>query len=418
MNSVPATQRNPLVYLDIAIDGEPAGRIVIKLRSDIVPKTAENFRALCTGEKGRGAYGKPLHFKGTKFHKAISQFMIQGGDIINNDGSGGESIYGPTFKDENFKLKHEQGVLSMANSGTPHTNGSQFCITTETCYHLDGTNVVFGRVLAGIGIVREIQRYGDSEHGRPTVDCVIQDCGEILTSSWDVCCRDGTADCLPEYPSDHQDHNISVAELISCIKDIKNVGNCFFGDGEYKSAVRKYQKCLRYLNHVFNDTENIKETETREHLQEIRTTYLLQCNLNLAACYMKLEDYRACVNFCTEVLELDPRNEKALYRRGQANYALKNYDDALMDLKQAEKISPNNRAVHKLLDEIICTQLPSLVKAAPKELPIVWSTLMDLLNDVALKVAKEAKGVGNIMNVFFQKTGPYSRVLSWDISDF
>ncbi|XP_022834818.1 uncharacterized protein LOC111362377 isoform X2 [Spodoptera litura] len=171
MNPVSLTQRNTLVFLDISIDGEQAGRIVIKLRNDVVPKTAENFRALCTGEKGAGVNGKPLHFKGSKFHKAVTQFMIQGGDITNGDGTGGESIYGPTFEDENFKLKHDTGVLSMANSGRPNTNGSQFCITTVPCPHLDGTNVVFGEVMAGLGIVREIQRYGDGDLCRPTVVC-------------------------------------------------------------------------------------------------------------------------------------------------------------------------------------------------------------------------------------------------------
>ncbi|XP_075982050.1 cyclophilin 40 [Anticarsia gemmatalis] len=355
MSSDPRTQRNPLVYLDISIDGEPAGRVVIKLRSDVVPKTAENFRALCTGEKGNGVNEKPLHYKGTKFHKAISQFMIQGGDIISDDGSGGESIYGPTFEDENFRLKHEPGVLSMANSGCKNTNGSQFCITTVPCPHLDGTNVVFGEVLAGLGIVKEIQRYGDAESGRPAVECLIEDCGEIITSEWDVRCRDGTADRLPEYPEDCTDEPISVDQLMSSIRDVKNTGNCHFGESRYKAAARKYHKCLRYLEHACQPIDDIKDIDLKEQYQEIRTTYVIQCNLNLAACYMKIEDYRSSVKYCSEVLELDPRNEKALYRRGQANYALKNYDDALMDLKQADKVSPNNKAVHKLLDEVRIT---------------------------------------------------------------
>lgn len=355
MNSEHRTQRNPLVYLDISIDGEPAGRIVIKLRSDVVPRTAENFRALCTGEKGIGIYHKQLHLKGTKFHKAISQFMIQGGDIIEDDGSGGESIYGASFEDENFILKHLPGVLSMANMGRHHTNASQFCITTVPCPHLDGTNVVFGEVLAGLGIVNEIQRYGDLETGRPVVDCVISDCGEIIGSVWDVCCRDGTADRLPEYPSDYKDEHISIDQLMSFVRDVKNTGNYHFGEGRFKGAVRKYHKCLRYLNHICQRLKELKDADIKEHYLDIRTTYILQCNLNLAACYMKLEDYRSSLNYCNEVLELDPRNEKALYRRGQANFALKNYDDALFDLKQADKVAPNNKAVHKLLDEVRLT---------------------------------------------------------------
>lgn len=118
------------VFLDVDMDDQRLGRIVIGLFGTVVPKTSENFRALCTGEKGMGTSGKPLHYKKTPFHRIIPGFMIQGGDIVKGDGKGGESIYGGTFPDENFKLRHSHaGVVSMVNSG-PNSNGSQFFITT------------------------------------------------------------------------------------------------------------------------------------------------------------------------------------------------------------------------------------------------------------------------------------------------
>jgi peptidylprolyl isomerase len=175
---------NPVVYFDMSIGGKQKGMIVMELFADTVPKTANNFRSLCTGEKGPGRSGKQLHFMGSAFHRVIPGFMCQGGDFTKGDGTGGESIYGEKFKDENFKHKHTgPGILSMANCG-PNTNGSQFFLCTAPTPHLDGKHVVFGRVVDGMDVVKLIEKQG-SQSGKPKCRIVIEDCGELGGTSSD-----------------------------------------------------------------------------------------------------------------------------------------------------------------------------------------------------------------------------------------
>ncbi|KAL5496255.1 hypothetical protein EMCRGX_G012500 [Ephydatia muelleri] len=171
----------PRCFFDIAINGVPTGRIVFELFTDVVPKTCENFRCLCTGEKGEGKTTfKPLHYKGTPIHRIVKGFIVQGGDFSSGDGTGGESIYGGMFEDESYKLKHERPfLLSMANKG-PNTNGSQFFITTCPTPHLDGIHVVFGQVVDGKQYVKEMENQKVDANHRPYADVRITNSGELV----------------------------------------------------------------------------------------------------------------------------------------------------------------------------------------------------------------------------------------------
>ena len=163
-------------FFDVEIGGEPAGRIVFGLFGDDVPKTASNFAHLCAGDKGTGKSGKPLHYKGSPFHRIIPGFMAQGGDITMGNGMGGESIFGEKFADENFKLKHSKPyLLSMANAG-PNTNGSQFFITFDKTAWLDGRHTVFGEVLEGFDVVDKLAKIG-SQSGKTSKDAKVADSG-------------------------------------------------------------------------------------------------------------------------------------------------------------------------------------------------------------------------------------------------
>ncbi|XP_032659350.1 peptidyl-prolyl cis-trans isomerase D isoform X4 [Chelonoidis abingdonii] len=291
----PSLVANPRVFFDVDIGGERVGRIVLELFADVVPKTAENFRALCTGEKGIGpTTGKPLHYKGCPFHRIIKKFMIQGGDFSNQNGTGGESIYGEKFEDENFHYKHDQaGLLSMANAG-PNTNGSQFFITTVPTPHLDGKHVVFGRVIKGMGVAKILEN----------------------------------VEVNGEKPA-------QIDKIVSIAEDIKNIGNTFFKSQNWAMASKKYTKGLRYVE----ASKAIAEESDTAKLNPAALT----CLLNIAACKLKVSDWQGTIESCCEALALDPANTKALYRRAQGWQGIRDFDQALADLKKAQEITPEDK---------------------------------------------------------------------------
>ncbi|KAM7290115.1 peptidyl-prolyl cis-trans isomerase 7 isoform X2 [Ixodes scapularis] len=287
---------NPHVFLDVRIGEEYVGRIVIELFKDLNPKTAENFRCLCTGEKGLGASSKvPLHFKGCKFHKIIPKFMVQGGDFTKGDGSGGESIYGRVFPDENLSVKHDKpGLVAMANSG-PDTNGSQFYIVTVPTPHLDGKHVVFGRVIKGMGVVAVLELVRTSDMDVPVEDCVIQNCGEILPGQdFGICEVDCTEDVFPPFPDDC-DFDFTNIENIMCVAEkIRQSGNHYFRKEDFVRAHSKYKKALRYLNKLHEVNELSKEQESKI------AAVVLPCILNSAASKLKLKRYDQALDDCDE----------------------------------------------------------------------------------------------------------------------
>lgn len=333
---------NPRVYFDISIGGELEGRIVIELFADVVPKTAENFRSLCTGEKGIGPHTNvPLHFKNSIFHRVVKGFMIQGGDISASDGTGGESIYGPNFEDENFDLKHERkGILSMANTG-PNTNGSQFFITTTRTPHLDGKHVVFGKVVKGIGVVRSVELGPVGENDRPEQDVVIADCGEIAEGEDEGVInffKDG--DTFADWPVDLDTKPEELEWWMNAVESIKGFGNEHYKKQDYKMAIKKYRKALRYLDMCWekDGVDQEKSTALRKIKSQIFT--------NSSACKLKLGDLSGAL-LDSDFAMHDGDNAKALFRKGQVYMLLNDLDAALDSFKRALELEPNDGGIKK-----------------------------------------------------------------------
>ncbi|KAF1809726.1 peptidyl-prolyl cis-trans isomerase [Eremomyces bilateralis CBS 781.70] len=345
------------VYFDVQVGKKPLGRISMELYNDIVPKTAESFRALCTGEKGTGTTGTPLHFKGSTFHRVIKGFMIQGGDFTQHNGTGGESIYGEKFADENFDLKHEKPfLLSMANAG-PGTNGSQFFVTTVPTPHLDGKHVVFGEVLNGKSVVREIENINTGPNDKPPIDVVITDCGELKGDAYAKATEklpDSTGDPYEDYPEDQPAADLTAASIHRIAADLKDMGNRAFKAADPAVGLAKYQKALRYLYQYPETADDEKDLELK--LSSLK----FALHSNSALLHLKLNDPESAAksaDAAVDTADSDGKDSlitsaeraKALYRRALAKTAKKDDEAAMADLKAALALVPGDAAITKEL---------------------------------------------------------------------
>lgn len=347
----PAPNRpNPRVFFDITVGGNSVGRVVMELFADVTPKTAENFRALCTGEKGVGKSGKPLHYKGSIFHRCIKDFMLQGGDFTKFNGTGGESIYGEKFEDENFELKHQKPfMLSMANAG-PGTNGSQFFMTTVPTPHLDGKHVVFGKVLKGQDIVKLIEAE-KTESDKPLNEVKIVDCGELAEGEDDGVAVDPD-DPYPLFPED-----MPVPQLLEAATAIKKIGNDEVKKQDWSKASSKYDKAIRYLS-----TEEFPSDEEAKQIQDAKNLV----NLNKSMCCLKLKEFRKALELCDDVISHDEQQVKGWFRKGQAHQEMKDYDEAIQAYQKAAELNPTDKGITNALTRVKQLQVREMKKEAAK----------------------------------------------------
>lgn len=272
--------------------------------------------------------------------------MIQGGDFTAFNGTGGESIYGEKFDDENFDLKHEKPfLLSMANSG-PGTNGSQFFVTTVPTPHLDGKHVVFGQVINGKNIIREVENM-PTQSDKPNVDVTIADCGELTGADFDSATNkdpDSTGDPYEDFPED-QGKDLKGTDYLKIATDLKDFGNKAFKAGDFETGIEKYQKGLRYLKEYNSFGED--DAELKNNIEALRFTL----NNNSAMLANKAKRYQDALKWATAAIDSpsktakDTDKAKAYFRRGQARVGLKDFDDAVKDYESALKLAPQDAAI-------------------------------------------------------------------------
>lgn len=274
--------------------------------------------------------------------------MIQGGDFTAGNGTGGESIYGEKFEDENFEIKHDKPfLLSMANSG-PGTNGSQFFVTTVPTPHLDGKHVVFGEVLTGKSIIRKVENL-PTQADKPQPDVTISDCGELSSNEpvSEAKVADSTGDPYEDFPED-QGKDLKGPEIVKIANELKNFGNKAFKSGDLDLALDKYQKGLRYLN----EYPEVTDDDSPELAKEL-TAIRFSLHSNSALLQIKLKQFDDAQKSASNALDLSRIPEadraKAYYRRGLANEGLKNDEEATKDFESALKLAPGDAAITKEL---------------------------------------------------------------------
>jgi len=348
----------PRVFFDIAIGDKTIGRIVFTLYNDLLPKTAENFRALCTGEKG------DLKYEGSRFHRVIPKFMIQGGDFTRGNGTGGMSIYGEKFDDEGFPVKHDKPfLLSMANSGK-NTNGSQFFVTAVPTPHLDGKHVVFGHVIAGKSIVRAIENTPTASGDMPIQPVTIIKAGELAPGE-----DDGTdlfkstkvGSAYEDYPDDEDSVDVqTVRVVVNIAREIREAGNTLFKEGSIEDAIMEYRKSLRYLN-VHPVLPEDTKPELRDEFYAQKTPLLLNLALALLRLtpytYEQLSEVRKFTTLALALPNLSATDRgKALYRRALSHALLNDEEEAEKDLLEATGVVPGDEAVKKELEKVRATK--------------------------------------------------------------
>ncbi|SSD58395.1 related to Peptidyl-prolyl cis-trans isomerase CYP7 [Saccharomycodes ludwigii] len=390
------------IYLDIKIENHRLGRIVIELFKDKAPKATYNFYHLCKGDKQID--GKQLTLKNNIFHRVFKNFMIQAGDIVYGSiptdgnvttelnketlGKGGCSIYSKkwplscentgidnetssavsgNFEDENTGEFTSSMLVAMANAGTKDTNSSQFFITTYPSPHLNGKHSVFGKVIHGKCVVRNIESVDvDKSDGVPLKNVIIEDCGE-WNESMDIPFYNGCNDTIggdiyEEYPIDEtriKEDDFNEAYRISDI--IKNSGSLLFKKRDYENSIFKYLKAVRYVNEYIPDLDMDKENHIKFFNLKVKIY------LNICFCFFNLKDFNNAIKYSAYILELDETvNDmdlaKAYSRRGNSYYAQKKYELALKDYKNCKIKNPDD----KVVDQKIETAEKLLIKEKEK----------------------------------------------------